>query len=179
MSDILVPIIAVLLSSATSLVLVGINYKRDLKLEISRKRYELYIEIYELVDDAIREPKLLFDTTYLRKIEIYNAKMKLIASNSVNDEFFKFIELINNSVKEYENFCFEEDPLKGLEEENCFSVDPELVEEFQNRKNNYAINNAMESQSVREYIFKLVKEMRKDIGIIYKDRKIKKLRILH
>lgn len=164
----LIPIFAVILSSATSIILVSKNQKKDLNLEISRKRYELYTEIYRLIDESIKDPKLLFENSYLKKFEDLNPKMKLIASKRVNEEFAKFKNFISTKIQEYKDFLFDNDPFRDYSEEEYFGINPEEMEEYENMKNNFPYKNAPESELVEELINGLLMEMQIDIGAIYK-----------
>jgi len=168
MLEISVNILIAVLTAITSIFLVSKKYKKDLSLETSRKRYELYMEIYELIDESIKDPEIVFENSYLKKLESYNPRMKLIASDKVNYEFTEFKIAVSNKIQEFKTFCYDNDPLKGLVDEEHYNIDPQEIYDYNNDKHNFISENAPESKQIQSFINGLEVEMRVDIGTFYK-----------
>lgn len=170
--DIVVAIITILLSLVTSNLLLKQNYKKDIQLRISEERTDLYIQLYGVLDESIKKPELLLKDDYRDRIEIYKPKMKLIASEEVNNEFKLYRNLIATSIRNYNNFASENSPeqLSGewdddeeghgspIYREEHISESRKLIREY--------IENNTSGEEAKKMLDPIVDAMRKDIGSI-------------
>ncbi|WP_313069866.1 hypothetical protein [Lacrimispora sp.] len=172
MPEIIIAIVTAVLSFLFGIVTNEFKHKKNLSLEISRKRYELYMEIYRLIDYSIKEPKLVFEDSYLKKFEDYNPRMKLIASKNANLEYIIFLDYLSYKIQEFKNFSYDNNPLKGKIEEEFTGIDPQELEDYENMKFNFPLNNAPESDKIQDLANSLLVEMQVDIGATSRLKKI-------
>lgn len=168
-------IITVVIAIITAWITGKFTFKSDIKKYLHSKREEIYISLFELLDQLISDQTLIYDDEFKSSLIKFKPRLKLIASKSVIRHFEILYKLFMRYQVELEQFKVNEDPVNkpyAIEQkqdedgeiyEICHVTEDEFnlydykVDEFQNVK-------IEQAQEFIDYINSLANQMCIDIG---------------
>ena len=170
-SEIIIAAIAAFISWFFNRLTIISEIKKTQKDKINESRINLYIQCYAILEQNIADPKIVFESEYIKSLMKIKADMKVIASNSVIQAFKSYYLWVLSFYEEYNSFCKEKDP--GVfytettpegEEYEIAAFNETDIAHFELLTKKYIEENNIENRDLRSKIQRILDAMRRDLG---------------
>ncbi|MCT4632905.1 MAG: hypothetical protein N4A76_09225 [Firmicutes bacterium] len=168
-------IITILLAIITAWITGKITFKSDIKKYLHSKRQEIYISLFELLDQLINDQSLVYNDSFKSSLMKFKPRLKLVASKSVIKHYEILYKLYMSYQSELKKFVDDNSPynkdyaiIKAPDENgNIIEYDnltKDDVKQFNYDLEEFKNINIARAQEFIEFINNLANQMRKDIG---------------
>ncbi len=170
--------------SAISIVGFGItiwqfrSQLRSVKQEkVTDKQRELYIDVYNTIENVVKDNSLVFRSEYYNDVSSYQGKMKLIAASNTLKLYKEFLKFIYDIQHAHRQFCIQNDPREKTENwVTVFAGDPEKenevccvtendIDQYESSLREYEIKNCPENSAIKKKVSNLLNSMRADLNV--------------
>jgi hypothetical protein len=143
--------------------------KSEIHKAVNDDRRKIYIEAYKMLNQAVIDPKIVFEDKYYEELLLFIPDIYFIGSNDVVCNYKKYGNYVRDIVNSYKTFESENDIHEFEEDEEGNQIPKFTIydeEAYERKLQEYKKKNHPDYDELKGNINNIVQSMRRDIGII-------------
>ena len=158
-----------------TIIVVIAQFRNAEKSQNRKEKRKVYFKVYETLGELEHDRMIIYNPNYVDKLRRYQARIRIVGSESVINAYDSFIEIVTRKQSDFEVYCNSHDPRMDdryyngfIDDDGNTSYSSFLGTEsditiFERDSLCYREDNCLDKRELIEQLDRILNHMRKDI----------------